>query len=108
MLGVRHIGRVFFVDGGQFQLVSGTNQLTAFGDQQALVASGQDRSLPLAQRNFAYMPYMPYMPYMHSESALVHAQAVVLFAQPGMEDTLRFEQRHQAIILTCHPSSRPG
>jgi uncharacterized protein (DUF924 family) len=59
---------------------------------QELVASGQDRSLPLAQRSFAYMPYM------HSESALVHAQAVVLFDQPGMEDTWRFELRHQAII----------
>ena len=59
---------------------------------QALVASGQDRSLPLAQRSFAYMPYM------HSESALIHAQAVMLFAQPGMEHSLRFEQRHQAII----------
>jgi uncharacterized protein (DUF924 family) len=59
---------------------------------QMLVASGQDRSLPLAQRSFAYMPYM------HSESAVVHAQAVVLFDQPGMEDTLRFELRHQAII----------
>jgi uncharacterized protein (DUF924 family) len=59
---------------------------------QELVASGQDRSLPLAQRSFTYMPYM------HSESALVHAQAVVLFAQLGMEDTWRFELRHQAII----------
>ena len=59
---------------------------------QELVASGQDRSLPLVQRIFAYMPYM------HSESALVHAQAVALFAQPGMEDTLRFELRHQGII----------
>jgi uncharacterized protein (DUF924 family) len=59
---------------------------------QELVASGQDRRLRLAQRSFAYMPYM------HSESALVHAQAVVLFDQPGMEETLRFELRHQAII----------
>jgi uncharacterized protein (DUF924 family) len=59
---------------------------------QELVASGQDRSLPLAQRSFAYMPYM------HSESALVHAQAVALFSQPGMEDTLRFELRHKEII----------
>jgi uncharacterized protein (DUF924 family) len=46
----------------------------------------------LAHRSFAYMPYM------HSESALVHAQAVDLFDLPGMEDTLRFELRHQAII----------
>ena len=59
---------------------------------QELVASGQDRSLPLAQRSFAYMPHM------HSESALVHAQAALLFAQPGLEDTLRFELRHQEII----------
>ena len=59
---------------------------------QEMVASGQDRSLPLAQRSFAYMPYM------HSESALVHDQAVALFSQPGMEDTLRFELRHQEII----------
>ena len=59
---------------------------------QELVASTQDRSLPLAQRSFAYMPYM------HSESALVHVQSVALFSQLGMEDTLRFELRHQAII----------
>ena len=59
---------------------------------QELVASGQDRSLPLSQRSFAYMPYM------HSESALVHAQAVELFSQPGLEDTLRFELRHKEII----------
>jgi len=59
---------------------------------QELVTSGQDRSLPLAQRSFAYMPYM------HSESALVHAQAVSLFSQPGMEDNLRFELHHKAII----------
>jgi len=28
----------------------------------------------------------------------VHAEAVTLFSQPGMEDTLRFELRHQTII----------
>jgi uncharacterized protein (DUF924 family) len=59
---------------------------------QELVASGQDRSLPVAQRSFAYMPYM------HSESTLVHARAVELFAQPGLEEPLRFEMLHKAII----------
>ena len=59
---------------------------------QELVASGQDRSLAVAQRVFAYMPFM------HSESALVHAQAVTLFSQPGMENNLDFELRHKAII----------
>lgn len=59
---------------------------------QELVASGQDGSLPVAQRIFAYMPYM------HSESALVHTQAVALFSQPGMEYNLDYELRHKAII----------
>ncbi len=59
---------------------------------QELVASGQDQNLPLAQRSFVYMPYM------HSESALVHLQAVALFSQPGMENNLNFELRHKAII----------
>ena len=59
---------------------------------QELVASGHDRSLPTAQRVFAYMPYM------HSESALIHEQVLALFAQPGMENNLDFERRHKAII----------
>ena len=59
---------------------------------QELVASTQDRSLSVAQRAFAYIPYM------HSESALVHTQAVALFSQPGLEDSLRFELGHKAII----------
>jgi uncharacterized protein (DUF924 family) len=59
---------------------------------QQLVESGQDHNLNVAQRRFAYMPYM------HSESALVHTQAVALFSQPGLEDNLDFELRHKAII----------
>ena len=59
---------------------------------QELVASGQDRSLPEARRVFAYMPYM------HSESALVHTQAVALFSQPRMEGNQDFELRHKGII----------
>jgi uncharacterized protein (DUF924 family) len=59
---------------------------------QELVASTQDRSLMEAQRVFAYMPYM------HSESALVHTQAVALFTQLGNENNLDFELRHNAII----------
>jgi len=59
---------------------------------QELVAGGHDRALPPAQRAFAYMPYM------HSESRLVHTQAVQLFAQPGLEGNLAFALQHQAII----------
>ena len=59
---------------------------------QELVATGEDQRLPVAQRIFAYMPYM------HSESVVIHQQAVELFSQPGMEANLDFELRHQAII----------
>ena len=59
---------------------------------QQLVASEQHLSLLVPQRRFVYMPYM------HSESLLIHAQAVALFRQAGLEDNLDFELRHQAII----------
>jgi uncharacterized protein (DUF924 family) len=59
---------------------------------QELVARGDDAQLPLAQRRFAYMPYM------HSESIVVHQEALRLFAQAGLEDNLRFERSHLAIL----------
>lgn len=59
---------------------------------QELVASGQDYVLDAGRRSFAYMPYM------HSESHLIHVQAVALFSQAGMEGSLSFEKRHKAII----------
>jgi uncharacterized protein (DUF924 family) len=59
---------------------------------QAFVRTGQDPALTPAQRAFAYMPYM------HSESRLIHQQAVALYSQPGLEGSLAFERRHQAII----------
>lgn len=59
---------------------------------QEAVAAGVDRLLPPERRAFLYMPYM------HSESSLIHEQAVGLFAAPGLADNLAFELRHQAII----------
>ena len=59
---------------------------------QEAVAAAADQELPEPQRAFLYMPYM------HSESRLIHVQAVKLFSQPGMADNLAFELRHKAII----------
>jgi uncharacterized protein (DUF924 family) len=59
---------------------------------QELVANGGDMTLPVEQRKFAYMPYM------HSESRVIHQEALRLFAQPGLEGNLDFERRHLAII----------
>ncbi len=59
---------------------------------QVAIAAGADRQLEPPRRAFLYMPFM------HSESALIHAEAVVLFSQPGLENNLDFELRHKAII----------
>lgn len=59
---------------------------------QTAVAERADRELDAARRAFLYMPYM------HSESRLIHAVALSLFSQPGMEGNLDFERRHKEII----------
>ncbi len=59
---------------------------------QEAVAANADRTLDAAQRAFLYMPYM------HSESLLVHDEALALYSQPGLEKNLDFELRHRAII----------
>ena len=68
------------------------NDALALGLAQEAVAAGADRLLAPAERAFLYMPYM------HSESAAIHALAVALFSQPGLEHNLDFELRHTAII----------
>ena len=68
------------------------NDALALGLAQEAVAAGADRLVAPAERAFLYMPYM------HSESAAIHALAVALFSQPGLEHNLDFELRHKAII----------
>lgn len=76
----RDIDRAFAFDGIALTLA------------QCAVARGFDKPLDTVKRAFMYMPYM------HSESAVVHEQAVRLFSQPGLEGHLEFEMRHKAII----------
>ncbi|WP_407333332.1 DUF924 family protein [Enterovibrio sp. 27052020O] len=59
---------------------------------QEAVSLGIDRELPPVQRSFLYMPYM------HSESKLIHEEALNLFNQSGLENNYDFEVRHKAII----------
>lgn len=39
-----------------------------------------------------------FMPYMHSESLVIHEEAVELFGEPGLEGNLDFEHKHKVII----------
>ena len=59
---------------------------------QTAVAQGADMALSVDEQAFLYMPYM------HSESPLIHAEAVRLFSAPGLEKSLSSEQKHKAII----------
>lgn len=68
------------------------NDALALALAQELVAGAHDGQLPVEQRAFAYLPFM------HSESLALHAQALVLFNQPGLESNLRFERAHLEIL----------
>ncbi|PVZ83655.1 DUF924 domain-containing protein [Serratia sp. S1B] len=59
---------------------------------QEAVCSGYDKELPTHMRAFCYLPYM------HSESRVIHQEALILFNQPGLEDNLEFEMKHKVII----------
>lgn len=59
---------------------------------QEMIAHALDKELNASQQSFCYMPFM------HSESALIHKQALELFDRPGLENNLKFEQAHKKII----------
>lgn len=59
---------------------------------QEAVSIGADQQLKPDARHFIYMPYM------HSESSIIHAQAVELFQKNDINNSLAFEMEHKMII----------
>lgn len=60
---------------------------------QEAVRGGHDQTLPIGpQRMFLYLPFM------HSESLVIHEEAVRLFTALGLEEPLRFEEAHLACL----------
>lgn len=59
---------------------------------QEAVRAGVDEKLSLDKRQFLYLPYM------HSESKIIHQEAIELYSTPGLEYNLEFERKHKAII----------
>lgn len=59
---------------------------------QVAISKGFDKELSETQRVFLYMPFM------HSESRLIHIEAVKLFESVGNQNNLDFENKHKAII----------
>jgi len=61
---------------------------------QSAIEVGADLHLSEQPKKLAFL----YMPLMHSESKLIHQQAVQVFSKPGLENNLEFEYKHKAII----------
>ncbi|MDB5506110.1 MAG: rane protein [Devosia sp.] len=60
---------------------------------QEAAAAGHDLALAPERRTFLYMPYM------HSESLVIHDEAMRLFTALGDENTLKFEMAHRDCIM---------
>ena len=59
---------------------------------QEAINLGADQEVPSRQRSFFYLPFM------HSESALIHEEAVDLYTKLGNPNNLEFEYKHKKII----------
>lgn len=59
---------------------------------QVAIQNGFDQELSLSERSFLYMPFM------HSESAVIHEEAVNLFRDLGIVNNLDFELKHKKIV----------
>lgn len=59
---------------------------------QETIQLGLDKNLRPEQRSFLYMPFM------HSESKIIHEQALKLFEDLGNPINLDFEKKHKVII----------
>ena len=59
---------------------------------QVAIAKGLDSELSETHRAFLYMPFM------HSESPLIHIEAIKLFESLGDPNKLDFERKHKSII----------
>lgn len=68
-----------------------TDALALTLSQEALKAPDIGALIP-EQKAFLLMPFM------HSESAVIHEEALKHFAGPGLENNLEFERSHKAII----------
>jgi len=67
-------------------------------DALALVLAQEAVALGVGENwNAEWLQFL-YMPYMHSESLVVHGEAVKLFCAAGLERNLDFEHRHKRII----------
>lgn len=91
------LAEIIVLDQFSRNMFRGTAQAFAY-DPLALVLAQEAVSIQaLGSLQPREQPFL-LMPYMHSESAIIHTQALELFQALGMEGNLDYERRHKAII----------
>lgn len=59
---------------------------------QEAITAGADKALNPVEKSFLYMPFM------HSESLVIHEEAVLLYLANGIANNVDFELKHKEII----------
>ena len=91
------LAEIIVLDQFSRQMFRGSGEAFAH-DAQALtlaqqgIAQNLDSDLTNSEKQFFYMPFM------HSESKVIHTEALVLFESLGNEEALKYEKIHKAII----------
>lgn len=93
----QYLAEIIVLDQFSRQLFRDTPQAFAYDGQaltlaQECINRGLDTELEPGERMFLYMPFM------HSESRVIHAAAVPLFASLKMDEPLKYEHIHKDII----------
>ena len=92
-----YLAEVIVLDQFSRQIFRGRGQAFAYDGMaltlaQQAIASGYDKQLDQAERQFLYMPFM------HSESKSIHEVALKLFESLDNTEALKYEKIHQDII----------
>lgn len=91
------LAEIIVLDQFSRNIFRNTEKAFAF-DAIALILAQEAISLKMDEKLEAMEKHFLYIPYMHSESKLIHEEAVRLYSQSGLESGLDFELKHKVII----------
>ena len=92
-----YLAEVIVLDQFSRQIFRGSPEAFAYDGlalslAQHAIKAGFNQKLEVDERQFLYMPFM------HSESKLIHREAVILFESLGHPESLKYEHIHKDIV----------
>jgi len=91
------LAEIIILDQFSRNIYRGEPQAFAFDNLALILAQEAVRAKADLELSLEKKPFF-YMPFMHSESPVIHDEAVRLFSQKGLEYGLDYELKHKAII----------